>query len=167
MTVPRIVTVVSLDSVELAEADKYARIRREFHRGEGATVPWEERMGTIGEIAVAKHFNLFDQWKENVAYKLQFREIPADVGDNIQVRAIDTGSHGLAVRKSDPIDQAYVLALVAPDTLPVVYLLGWAWGHAVTTRGRWMQDWPRPAFRVGIQHPVIQCMTKFPESCLP
>jgi hypothetical protein len=128
---PRIVTEVSLTPGQIAEAMDYARQRREYHRGEGAAVPWAESMGTLGEMAVASLFGVLDRWRDRTAYG-RFSTVtdsPADVGDNVQVRTIDTGNRGLAVRKTDPPDAPYVLVIVAPETLPAAYLLGWAWGY--------------------------------------
>ena len=53
---------------------------------------------------------------------------------------------------------------VTPQTMPEVYLIGWAWGHEVQNSGQWRSDWVRPAFRIGVLSPVLRCMSTFPES---
>lgn len=165
---PRIVYETELSPAELDAARYYARLRREHHKGPlapGEEAPWEELMGTLGEMGVAKAFGRLAAWTDEAAYKVKFKEIPADVGRNVQVRTVDMPFHNLAVRKSDPLDAPYVLCLVTPDSRQTghVWLLGWAWGQYVADNGRWRTDWPRPAWAVLPHH--LKCMTQFPEEC--
>lgn len=172
MIVPRIVIESVLTPAEMGEAKHYARLRREHHRGplpRGTDPPWDELMGTLGEMGVAKAFGLLDYWTDNAAYKLQnWKQIPADVGRNVQVRTVDRPAHKLAVRKTDPLDAPYVACLVVPEHPETVLLLGWAWGQYVADNGRWMSEWPRPAWAIPVNinddtRGHIKCMTAFPE----
>lgn len=118
-------------------------------------------MGTLGEMATAKYLCLLGQWEREVSYKVNFHDIPADVGENIQVRTIDRGHNTLAVRPNDPADAPYVLCLIDPAVKYRVYLLGWQYGHKVRLDGRWREEWPRPAWTVTQQN--LNCMTELPE----
>lgn len=96
--------------------------------------------GCFGEMAVAKHFNLF--WAGSIG---NFKA--TDVGGRVQARAGRRSHHSLLLHPDDADHQPFVLALT--HDLPSVTLYGWTFGRD----GKQPQFWrdpvgDRPAFFV-------------------
>lgn len=76
---------------------------------------WLDVKGALGELAVAKALNL--GWFEHTVVGR------VDVGDYVQVRAVDQSHHRLIVHDDDKGHEPFVLADVTK--LPRVQLVGW------------------------------------------
>jgi len=84
-------------------------------------------MGCLGEMAVAKHFNVY--W-----HATEFGAI--DVGGVFEVRATDADYKRLWAHDDDPDDLRFILVHAVPKKLPIVTLAGWMQGRDIKRR-----DW--------------------------
>jgi len=97
----------------------------------GATYPGHEKMwgynilGTIGELAVAKHLNVF--------FSAGYTGRKSDDVEKYHVRTTAHENGQLLLDKSDPVDKIYILVTVAE--LPVCKIRGWISGKDVIDHG--------------------------------
>jgi hypothetical protein len=104
------------------------------------THPWEGHIfGACGELAVAKHLNLY--W-EGLA------ENPEDlIGDvwKVQVYTTTWPNGRLLIHKGDEDEARHYLVIAEP---PVFSIIGWIRGRDAKREEFWDENLPRPTFAV-------------------
>lgn len=98
--------------------------------------------GCIGELATAKHLNLF--WPPAIG---EFNTV--DVGGKVQVRAGRRADHRLMLHHKDGDDVPFVFVMVIGAKLPRVTLRGWCYARDGKRQEYWTDpNTGRPCFLV-------------------
>ena len=150
--------IVQLSKSEVAKAERIAglrcRMNEKARRGGTALDSALEahRIGAVGELAVANALEL--PW--DGAYRCEadwqaWRQVGHDVA-GLEVRSTPVPNGSLVLRRNDPADAIFVLAILR-DAPPIrgatmVRLAGWAICGEVRTPSRWRSDWKIPCYAV-------------------
>jgi hypothetical protein len=129
----------------------------EQFRDNGGTNDYRNGIGSVAEYALAKHYgpDVLKDWCEHKSYAegQAIARIHADVGSNVQVRAVDRMHKSIILHPKDYSDAPFVLAVTDERNHTVTYV-GWNYARNLKLAEYWDNktkgfDQPgRAAFRV-------------------
>ena len=96
--------------------------------------------GAAAEMAVAKYLGRY--WRP-LAERGRLSSVPADIGENVQVRSTRNPAGPLIVHPRDDDAHVFVLVITRP---PCFDLIGWLYGREAKRDEWWFIGVPHPAF---------------------
>jgi hypothetical protein len=122
-----------LEKAKDVGARRFAYARQQGYQNQGGLDPdpMYDRIGAVGEAAVAKHFG--EKWHQSVG-KIDEPDVGRDI--EVRTRSVYARNRNLYARPKDHDDRPYVLVHTVQGA-EGVWLIGWRFAAEVKETGQW------------------------------